>query len=171
MSLLLNGAKTITIAGTEMQCIEIYTGEAYTFPFQFTDSVGSPINTSTWTLGTSAKFYTADNVTYNANGIANQINVGNLTLNSPQPSTGAGTYSANLTAAFTTPSTGIGYLYIPADLTGGTGSPNPTPTITLANSAANTNIVVVTMTVTRTDALSGKNDVSKEPIGMIVRYQ
>ena len=27
MSLLLNGSKTITIAGTEMQCIEIYTGE------------------------------------------------------------------------------------------------------------------------------------------------
>ena len=49
MSLLLNGAKTITIAGTEMQCIEIYTGEAYTFPFAFTDSVGNAINTTGWT--------------------------------------------------------------------------------------------------------------------------
>lgn len=169
MSLLLNGAKTLTIAGTEMSCIEIYTGESYTFPFQFTDSVGDPINCTGWTLGTSAKFYTADTMTYNVNNV--QVDVGNLTLNSPQPSTGAGTYSANLTSAFTTASTGIGYLYIPADLTGGTGSPNPTPTVTLANSGANTNIVVVTMSVTRTDAQSGKVSISKEPIGMIVRYQ
>ena len=168
MSLLLNGAKTITIAGTEMQCIEIYTGEAYTFPFQFTDSTGDPINCTSWTLGTTAKFYVADTIAYDS---ATTITIGNLTLNSPQPSTGAGTYSANLTSAFTTPSTGLGYIYIPADLTGGTGSPNPTPTLSLANSAANTNIVVVTMSVTRTDALSGKTDISKEPIGMIVRYQ
>lgn len=170
MSLLLNGAKTISIAGTEMSCIEIYTGEAYTFPFAFTDSVGTPINTTGWTLGTTAKFYVADNITYSTLN-PTEITIGNLSLASPQPSTGAGTYSANLTAVFTTPATGIGYLYIPDNLTGGTGSPNPTPTITLANSAANTNIVVVTLSVTRTDALSGLASISKEPIGMIVRYQ
>jgi hypothetical protein len=169
MSLLLNGSKTITIAGTEMQCIEIYTGEAYTFPFQFTDSVGNAINTTSWTLGTSAKFYVADTVAYST--ALSTVTIGNLTLDTPQPSTGGGTYSANLTAVFTTPATGIGYLYIPANLTGGTGSPNPTPTITLANSAANTNIIVVTMSVTRTDALSSLPNVSREPIGMIVRYQ
>jgi hypothetical protein len=168
MSLLLNGAKTITIAGTEMSCIEIYTGEAYTFPFQFTDSVGNAINTTSWTLGTSAKFYVADTITYTSD---TDINIGNLSLNSPQPSTGVGTYSANLTAVFTTAASGIGYLYIPADLTGGTGTGNLTPVISLANSAANTNIVVVTMSVTRTDALSSKVSISKEPIGMIVRYQ
>ena len=168
MSLLLNGAKTITIAGTEMSCIEIYTGEAYTFPFQFTDSVGNAINTTSWTLGTSAKFYVADIITYTSD---TDINIGNLSLTSPQPSTGVGTYSANLTAVFTTPATGTGYLYIPATLTGGTGSPNPTPIISLANSAANTNIVVVTLAVTRTDALSGLASISREPIGMIVRYQ
>jgi hypothetical protein len=166
MSLLLNGAKTITIAGTEMSCIEIYTGEAYTFPFQFTDSVGNAINTTGWTLGTTAKFYVADTVAYNINGT--DINIGNLTLTSPQPTANA--YSA-LTAVFTTPLTGTGYLYIPATLTGGTGSPNPTPVISLANSAANTNIVVVTMSVTRTDGLSGLASISREPIGMIVRYQ
>lgn len=170
MSLLLNGAKTINIAGTEMQCIEIYTGEAYTFPLAFTDSVGNPIDCTSWTLGTSAKFYIADSIIYST-ADASQITIGNLSLNSPQPSTGSGTYSANLTATFTTASSGIGYLYIPADLTGGTGSPNPTPTIALANTSANTNIIVVTMTVTRTDPLSGKSDISKEPIGMIVRYQ
>ena len=170
MSLLLNGSKTITIAGTEMQCIEIYTGEAYTFPFQFTDSTGNPINTTSWTLGTTAKFYVADTITYSTIN-PSQIIIGNLTLTSPQPSTGSGTYSANLTAVFTTPTTGIGYLYIPANLTGGTGSPNPTPTISLANSAANTHIVVVTMSVTRTDPLSSLSSISREPIGMIVRYQ
>jgi hypothetical protein len=169
MSLLLNGSKTITIAGTEMQCIEIYTGESYTFPFSFTDSVGDPINATGWTLATSAKYYVADTVTYNINGI--DIDIGNLTLDSPQPSTGGGTYSANLTAVFTTAATGIGYLYVPANLTGGTGSPNPTPTISLANSSANTHIVVVTMSVTRTDPLSSLVNISKEPIGIIVRYQ
>ena len=90
MSLLLNGSKTITIAGTEMQCIEIYTGEAYTFPFNFTDSLGDPINTTGWTLGTTAKFYVADTISYSSTNTT-EINIGNLTLTSPQPSTGAGT--------------------------------------------------------------------------------
>jgi hypothetical protein len=172
MSLLLNGSKTITIAGTEMQCIEIYTGEAYTFPFSFTDSIGNPINCtipSLWSLGASAKFYTADTVSYLPDG--QTIVIGSLTLDNPQPSTGPGSYAANLTATFTTAASGLGYLYIPANLTGGTGSPNPTPTISLANSTANTNIVVVTMSVTRTDPLSSKSDISREPIGIIVRYQ
>jgi hypothetical protein len=161
MSLLLNGAKTITIAGTEMSCIEIYTGEAYTFPFQFTDSVGNAINTTSWTLGTGVKYYVADNVTYSTTNTS-VIDIGNLTLS-------GNTYTGgNLTAAFTTPASGIGYLYIPADLTGATGGG---PVITLANSGANTNIAVVTLTVTRTDALSTRVSVSKEPIGMIVRYQ
>jgi len=169
MSLLLNGAKTITIAGTEMSCIEIYTGESYTLPFTFTDSGGNAINCTGWTLGTSAKFYTA-NIDYST-VVTDVVTVGNLTLDSPQPSTGGGTYSANLTATFTTAASGIGYLYIPSNLTGGTGSPNATPIIALANSGANSTLVIVTMSVTRTDVLSGLVDVNREPIGMIVRYQ
>jgi hypothetical protein len=168
MSLLLNGAKTLTIAGTEMSCIEIYTGESYTLPFTFTDSSGNVINCTTWTLDTSAKFYTVDNIIYTS---ADEIVVGNLTLNAPQPSTGGGTYSANLTAAFTNASLGAGYIYIPANLTGGTGSPNATPIITLANSANNSTLVVVTLGVSRPDALSSLVDYNREPIGMIVRYQ
>lgn len=168
MSLLLNGSKTMTIAGTEMQCIEIYTGESYTLPFSFTYANNAPINCTGWTLSTSAKFYNVDTVTYPT---VDTVDLGNLSLLSPQPSTGAGTYAANLTAAFTTASTGIGYLYIPADLTGGTGSPNPTPTINLANNGANSTLVIVTMGVTRTDALSSLIDFNKEPIGIIVRYQ
>lgn len=167
MSLLLNGSKTMTIAGTEMQCIEIYTGESYTLPFSFTYANLSPINCNGWTLTTSAKFYTVTDITYSTD----TVELGNLTLLSPQPSTGAGTYSANLTAAFTTPATGLGYLYIPADLTGNTGSPNPTPTISLANSAANSTIVVITLGVSRTDILSSLTDFNKEPIGVVVRYQ
>jgi len=168
MSLLLNGAKTLTIAGTEMSCIEIYTGESYTLPFNITDSVGNPVNCTGWTLAIAAKFYTADTVTYTSD---TDVTLGNLSLLSPQPSTGGGTYSANLTAAFTTPATGIGYIYIPATLTGGTGSPNPTPTISLANSSANSTLVILTLTITRTDPLSSLVDTSREPIGVIVRYQ
>jgi hypothetical protein len=161
MSLLLNGSKTITIAGTVMQCIEIYTGEAYTFPFAFTDSVGDPINATGWTLGTGVKYYVADTASYNAT--STEITIGNLTQS------GLTYTGGNLTAVFTTAASGVGYLYIPADLTGAVGGG---PTISLANSAANTNIAVVTMTVTRTDPLSTpKQDISREPIGIIVRYQ
>jgi hypothetical protein len=168
MSLLLNGSKTMTIAGTEMQVIEIYTGESYTLPFQFTYANSSPINCNGWSLTTSAKFYNASTVEYPT---PDSVELGNLTLLSPQPSTGAGTYSANLDAQFTTPANGIGYIYIPADLTGGTGSPNATPTISLANSGANSTLVIVTMGVSRTDVLSAETNFNKEPIGVIVRYQ
>ena len=168
MSLLLNGSKTMTIAGTEMQCLEIYTGESYTIPFTFTDNAGNAINCTGWTLSTAAKFYTVDSIVYNTN---DTVDLGNLTLNSPQPSTGGGTYNANLTAVFTTAASGIGYLYIPTNLTGGTGSPNPTPTITLANSSANSTLVIVSLGVQRTDALSRLVDSNREPSGFVVRYQ
>lgn len=171
MSLLLNGAKTATIAGTEMQVIEIYTGESYTLPFAFTTSAGVPINCTGWTLATTAKFYVASTVTYGTGSTTDNVVLGNLTLNAPQPSTGAGTYSANLTAAFTTAATGIGYIYIPADLTGGTGTPNATPVVAMANDSANTNLIIVTLAVTRTDTVSSLVDVNREPIGLLVRYQ
>jgi hypothetical protein len=168
MSLLLNGSKTMTIAGTEMQCIEIYTGESYTLPFTFTYANSAPINCNGWSLTTSAKFYNVDTVTYPT---VDTVDLGNLTLLAPQPSTGAGTYSANLTAAFSNASVGTGYLYVPANLTGGTGSPNATPTINLANSGANSTLVILTMGVSRTDGLSSLVNFNKEPIGIIVRYQ
>ena len=167
MSLLLNGAKTATIAGTEMQVIEIYTGESYTLPFAFTTSAGTPINCTGWTLATAAKFYVASTVAYSGDTVV----LGNLALNAPQPSTGVGTYSANLTAAFTTEATGEGYIYLPANLTGGTGAPNATPVIALANDSANTTLIIVTLAVTRTDTVSSLVDVNREPIGLLVRYQ
>ena len=171
MSLLLNGSKTVTIAGTEMQCIEIYTGEAYTLPLAFVDAQGNAINCTVpnnWALATSAKFYECTDITY----ATDTVTLGNLTLLSPQPSTGAGTYSANLIAAFSNATAGTGYLYIPADLTGNTGSPNATPTIGLANSAANSTVVVVTLQVSRQSSSNASlADVNKEPLGMIVRYQ
>ena len=167
MSLLLTGAKTLTIAGTEMACIEIYTGESYTIPFEFTDGDGNAINCNAWTLSTAAKFYTTD-ISYTD---ADTVNVANLVLDIPQPSTGAGTYSANLTAAFTSANTGVGYIYIPADLTGNTGTPNATPVVQLAQNGANSTLVIVTLGVSRTDALSSLVDFNREPIGMIVRYQ
>ena len=170
MSLLLNGSKTMTIAGTEMQCIEIYTGESYTLPFTFTYANSAPINCNGWSLTTSAKFYNVDTVAYSTIN-PDEVELGNLTLLVPQPSTGVGTYSANLTAVFTTPASGIGYLYVPADLTGGTGTGNLTPVINLANNSANSTLVILTMGVNRTDPLSSLVNFNKEPIGIIVRYQ
>jgi hypothetical protein len=155
----------MTIAGTPIQCLEIYTGESYTLPLSFTDSTGNAINCTGWTLGTAAKFYTVDTVTYPDE---NTVTLGNLTLDSPQPT--ASGY-ANLTAAFTSASTGIGYMYIPTEITGGFGTPNPTPTLSLENTTANSVLVIVTLSVQRTDTLSSKIDYNREPIGFIVRYQ
>lgn len=173
MSLLLNGSKTVTIAGTEMQCIEIYTGESYTLPLSFVDNTGNAINCTlpnNWALSTSAKFYSASDITY-VNDTS--IVMGNLTLNAPQPNTGAGTYSANLVAAFSNATAGLGYLYIPSDLTGnvsGDGTPVIVPPA--QNTAAPSTVVVVTLTVSRqSSANASLADVNREPIGMIVRYQ
>jgi hypothetical protein len=172
MSLLLNGAKTMTIAGTEMQCLEIYTGEAYTLPLNFTYANSNPANAlvpNAWALSTSAKFYSVDNVTYPN---ADEVVLGNITLLAPQPSTGSGTYSANLVANWSNAAAGTGYLYIPANLTGGTGSPNPTPNIALANSGANSTLVVVTLQISKqSTANTSLAEVNKEPLGFIIRYQ
>lgn len=172
MSLLLNGAKTMTIAGTEMQCLEIYTGEAYTLPLNFTYSNGNPANAlvpNAWALSTSAKFYTVDTVSYPN---VDEVVLGNITLLAPQPSTGAGTYSPNLIAAFSNAAAGTGYLYIPATLSGGSGSPDPTPTIGLANTTANSTLVIVTLQISKqSTANASLAEINKEPLGFIIRYQ
>jgi hypothetical protein len=172
MSLLLNGAKTMTIAGTEMQCLEIYTGEAYTLPINFTYANNAPANAlvpNAWALATSAKFYSVDNVTYPN---VDEVVLGNITLLAPQPSNGANTYQSNLIAAFSNAAAGQGYLYIPAGLSGGSGSPNPTPTIGLANNTANSTLVIVTLQVSKqSTANSSLAEINKEPLGFIIRYQ
>lgn len=160
MSLLLNGAKTLTIAGTEMSCLELYTGEAYTLPFTITDSLGNPVNCTGWTLSIAAKFYTADTVTYTSN---TNVTLGNLNLTSPQPSSGG---YPTLSAVFTTPASGIGYIYVPTTLTG-----SPSLNLSLANNADNSTLIILTLRIQRTDVLSGQLDISREPIGLIVRYQ
>ena len=161
MSLLLNGAKTITIAGTEMQCIEIYTGESYTLPLSFTYANTAPINCTGWTLSTAVKYYTVDTVTYPTN-ITYQVILGNLTpLNNIYTGTG-------LTATFTTAASGLGYLYIPTDIANGS---NGSPSISFTNTSANSTIAVITLGVARTDTLSSKSDYNREPLGIIVRYQ
>lgn len=165
MSLLLNGAKTMTIAGTEMQCLEIYTGEAYTLPLNFTDSTGNAANANTpnaWTLSTSAKFYTVDNITYPT---LDNVELGNINLNNTQPNANAYT----LLADWSNIDAGQGYLFIGSDIT---NSGNNTPNVTLANSAANSTLVIVTLEVTReSTANSSLDNINREPIGFIVRYQ
>lgn len=163
MSLLLNGAKTATIAGTEMQCIEIYTGESYTLPFHFQNSTGGNIDISSWTLTTAAKWYTC-NIAYPIQSAVEDIVISNLVLDAPQPGAPAG-----LTAAKTGGgTTGDGYIFLPTTLSGGTGSPpSPTPLVSDSSSV----LCIVTLTVVRTDTVSGLVDTNREPIGVIIRYQ
>lgn len=165
MSLLLNGAKTMTIAGTEMQCLEIYTGEAYTLPINFTYANGSALNANGWTLSTTAKFYTVDNVTYSAAN-PDEVVLGNLTLNATQPNANAYTLQTN----FINANAGTAYLYVGNNITGtaNLGIPN----VTLANSAANSTLVLVTLSVSKpSTANASLTDINREPLGFIVRYQ
>lgn len=166
MSLLLNGAKTMTFAGTEMQCLEIYTGEAYTFPLTFTDSNGNAVNCNGWTLSAAAKFYTVDNITYNVQGQSDVVDLGNINLNNTQPNANAYT----LVTAFTNANAGTGYLYLGNNITGtaNTGIPN----VALANSAANSTLVIVTLNVSRaSNSNVSLTDINREPLGFVVRYQ
>ncbi len=167
MSLLLNGAKTMTIAGTEMQCLEIYTGEAYTFPLTFTDANGNPANCqlpANWNIAASAKYYTLTDVTY-SDADPNQVVLGNLTLDVSQPNPA----NYTLQTAFSNRANGTAYLYLGSDITGNGVS---TPSISLANNTANSTLFLVTLTVTRqSSANASLNNVNREPIGFIVRYQ
>lgn len=166
MSLLLNGAKTMTLAGTQMQCLEIYTGEAYTFPINFTDQNGNAANAnvpSLWTLDATAKFYNVSTVTYNATNT--EVILGNLTLNAPQPN--ANVYT--LIADWSNSANGSAYLYVGADIT---NSGNNTPNVTLANNTSNSVLVIVTLEVEKeSSSNSSLTDINKEPLGFIVRYQ
>jgi len=171
MSLLLSGAKTITFAGTEMQCLEIYTGEAYTINLNFTDSVGSPVDISTWTLGVDAGFYSVDTVTYD--DLAGSINLGNIVLSpDPQPSTGAGNYTDDLAVSIVSGPAGTAYLYVPSTLTGGTGTPVATPIVPLVQGKSTpTVLVITTILIDRQDPVSLLINKTREPLGFIVRYQ
>lgn len=164
MSLLLNGTKTMTFAGTEMQCLELYTGESYTVNLNFTDAGGSPIDTSTWTIDATAKWYTVDTVEYPNE---DEVVLGNLTLDDPQPDPTNYTIIADWSNA----AAGTGYLYIGDDITGN-GTGNATPTVSLANSAANSVLVITSIDIGRTsNANVALTNLNREPIGIIVRYQ
>lgn len=165
MSLLLNGAKTMTIAGTEMQCLEIYTGEAYTLPINFTDANGNAANAlqpNAWALSASANFYSVTDVSYTSD---TQVTLGNLTQ-LPSPAANAYTIITNWSNA----AAGTAYLYIGNNITN-TGNAN-IPQVTLANSAANSTLVLITLSVSKqSSANSSLADINREPLGFIVRYQ
>lgn len=166
MSLLLNGAKTMTLAGTQMQCLEIYTGEAYTFPINFTDQNGNAANANVpnaWVLDATAKFYTVSSVTYNDSNT--EVILGNLTLIDPQPLANAYT----LVSDWSNIDSGTAYLYVGSDIT---NSGNDTPNVTLANNTSNSVLCIVTLEVEK-ESLSNATltDINREPLGFIVRYQ
>lgn len=157
----------MTIAGTEMQCLEIYTGESYTLPITFTDTSGNAANAlypNAWTLSADAKFYTVANVVYSTE--TDIVQIGNLTLNNTQPNANAYT----LVTGFTNAAAGTAYLYVGNNITGtaNVGIPN----IALANDTANSTLVIVTLTVNReSEANASLTNINREPLGFIVRYQ
>ena len=162
MSLLLSGAKTITFAGTEMSCLEIYTGEAYTIGLNFTDSGGSPVDITTWTLGVDVGYYSVDTVTYNDD--LGQIDLGNIVADVPQ-----GTKPTGLVTSIVNGPAGTAYLYVPNDLTDGL---NDRPSVPLVQGKADpTVLAIITIDIQRTDATSGFVNQTREPLGFIVRYQ
>jgi len=157
----------MTIAGTEMQCLEIYTGEAYTLPITFTDTAGNAANAlypNAWALAATAKFYTVDNITYSTT--TDVVELGNINLNVTQPNANAYT----LVTAFSNAQAGQAYLYIGNNITGtaNVGIPN----VSLANNAANSTLVLVTLQVTRqSESNASLTNINREPLGFIVRYQ
>ena len=156
----------MTIAGTEMQCLEIYTGEAYTLPISFTDANGNPANANlpnAWAISNTANFYTVSDVTYSSD---TQVVLGNLTAISPQPAVG----NYNISANWINRNAGTAYLYVGNNITNNPG--NGVPNVSLANSAANSVLCLVTMTIAKqSSANSSLADINREPIGFIVRYQ
>lgn len=164
MSLLLSGAKTITFAGTEMQCLEIYTGEAYTINLNFTDSGGSPVDIAGWTFTTTAAYYSVDTVTYAEIGAVEDVQLGNITLDPGSPTQPPALVTATISAP-----AGTAYLYVPAALTDGL---NGRPSVPLVDGKANPSVLaIITIEIDRTDPVSALPNISREPLGFIVRYQ
>ena len=163
MSLLLSGAKTVTFAGTEMQCLEVYTGEAYTIGINFTDSAGAAVDITGWSFVTTAAYYDVDTISYPPQ-TPDEITLGNIT-----PYAGTPTQPSALDTVAVTPASGTAYLYIPTDLADGTGG-RPDPALVQGKADPST-LAIVTIQITRTDAVSGLSNVSREPLGFIVRYQ
>ena len=144
------------MAGTLLQCIELYQGEKYTFPLEFKDSTGAAVDITGWTLTTTAKWYQTE-IKYPANNsTVEDIILSNLAPILPQPSQPVG-----LTAAISDAALGTAYLYIPSTIDGG-------QTITIEGNPSL--MCIVTLGVERTDAISGQTDLNKEPLGFIIRY-
>lgn len=155
MSLLLNGSKTATIAGTVLQLVEIYTGESYTFPISFKTATGDPVNITGWSLSTGVKWYTS-NIVYPNNNSPVDVVLSNLTLVDPQPSV-----SPLPSVSIINGTAGTAYMYVGSNINGG---------IDLTVDQTTSLIAIVTLNVGRTDSVSGQQDVNKEPIGLIIRY-
>lgn len=164
MSLLLSGAKTIVFAGTEMQCLEIYTGESYSIGLNFTDTSGTAIDITSYNLTAGVKYYDVDTVVYN--DALGQIDLGNITPQTPQ-----GT-APTITVTKVDSAGGIASMFIPTDLTGDVGG-SGTPVVPLINGKGDPSVLaIVTINVARPDtAVITNTNLSREPIGFIVRYQ
>jgi hypothetical protein len=157
MSLILSGTKTAIIAGTVLQCVEVYNGESYTIPFTMSNNAGDPVNITGWTFAPTVKWYTT-NITYPSTSASIEtITLANLTLLPTQPTPNPPT---GMTAAIDVGTAGTGYIYVPSTINGG-------QTIGLNDSTSL--LAIISLAVTRTNSY-GKTDKNIEPIGMIIRY-
>lgn len=146
-------ARNITISGTTIQFLEIYTGEKYIYPVQFRNAMNQPTDITGWTFDTSVKYYTA---TYSGTDptppnpvTPYQVTVTNLAVFTPE------TYG-NTTVTVVDPATGSITLTVPTDIT-----PNNYVFPVESNPVL---LAVVSMNVTRTDTT-----ISREPLGFIIR--
>lgn len=155
MPLQLSGSKTLQIAGSPLECIEVYTGESYVIPFQFTSgNPPTPVNITGWNITATAKWYT---ITANFNS-STVVNITSIELLDPQPS-----QPPNLDAVIISGVAGSGYIYVPTGVT--------PPGYEFALSDNPILLCLVTLEVSRVDSISGLTVINREPVGILVRYQ
>lgn len=198
MPLILNGSGKIQLAGNKIAYIEIYQKEAYTIPIYIKDKNLIPIDCTGWDLSVTAKWYKA-NVSYAVESprAVNpeevdvpvhypdrpgplrpvSIEVESLEYIFPQP-----TVPEELVVQFTRPEIGEGFIYIPENISSKTEATTPkledhkgwiglTDRNTRELIINPVLLVVITTTIERTSNLSGLQDINREPLGVIIRYQ
>lgn len=147
-----NTPRAMTVAGTEIQYLEIYTRENYLFPVQFRQGV-TPINANGWTTSVSTTYYTGDYTGTDPSSTQTSVTMTNLVKLDPQPNTAP--WIGNIFAAANA-NAGQFTLRVPAEITPAdyVFQPEDNPVL----------LAVLSLNVTREDAT-----VSREPIGFVIR--
>lgn len=145
-----NTPRAMTVAGTEIQYLEIYTDEKYIFPIQFRTGL-TPVNANGWTTSVTTTYYTGDYSGSDPSSTQTDVTMTNLVKLDPQP---------------TTP---VDLSFAAANLANGTFTLSVPTSITPADYVFTTEdnpvlLCVVGLNVTRPDTT-----ISREPIGFVIR--